>query len=210
MVTSKDKNVGKLNKLTPIAEERQLVGQAVQAGQDRTALYQDAAEKMKREFDLASQAVGQQTPRMLSGAGAFNTTGGGKLDAARSIAPAIGQAQSTLGMTGIDAITNLGVKGFDSGIDAAEYGLSAMPHVRQGKKVLGYIQLHKEFSDVHGVYEANRMLESLLANEIDPEVVRQTMQGLDLANQPQESPVTGFFHSLTGNVFRDDKEEKEG
>lgn len=206
MVMPKDKNVGKLDKLTPIQQENKLVAEAVQAGRERTQLYKNAAERMRREFDLASQSVAQQTPRLLATAGPFNTTGGNVVGAARGIAPTIGDTRAKLSMTGIDAMTDLGVAGFDSGIDAAEYGLSAMPHVRQGKKVLGYIQLHKEFSDIHGVYEANRMIEDMLANEIDPEVVRQTMQGLDLANQPQEHPVTSFLHTITGNVFRDDEE----
>jgi hypothetical protein len=196
MVMSKDKNVGKLNKLTPIAEERQLVGQAVQAGQDRTALYQDAAEKMKREFDLASQAVGQQTPRMLAAAGAFNTTGGGRLDAARAIAPAIGEAQAKLGMTGVDAITNLGVKGFDSGIDSAEYGLSAMPHVRQSTKVLGYVQLHKDLTDRHGESEANRMIGELLKAEIDQKVVQDTENTLGIG-EGNSSGGSSFWDLVT-------------
>lgn len=186
MVMPKDKNVGKMNKLTPIAEERQLIGEAVQAGRDRTAMYQDAAERMRREFDQASQAVAQQTPRLLATAGAFNTPGGSRVDAARSIAPAIADTRARLTMTGTDALSKLGAAQFDSGIDAAEYGLSAMPHVRQSKKVLGYVQLHKDMVDRLGQAEADRRMMELLGSEIDPKVKQDTISVLGIGEAPAE------------------------
>lgn len=209
MVMSKDKNVGKMNKLTPLAEERQLVGEAVQAGRDRTAMYQDAAERMRREFDQASQAVAQQTPRLLATAGAFNTTGGNVVDAARGIAPTIADTRAKLGMTGIDAIANLGAAQFDSGIDAAEYGLSAMPHVRQSKKVLGYVQLHKEMSDRLGPEEANRRMMVLLGSEIDPKVKQDTINTLAL-DQAVNSGMDDFLEAITFGFYRspEDKNKK--
>jgi hypothetical protein len=203
MVMPKDKNVGKMNKLTPIAEESQLIGQAVQAGRDRTAMYQDAAERMRRDFDLASQSVAQQTPRLLATAGAFNTTGGNVVDAARGIAPVIGDTRAKLSMTGTDALSKLGAAQFDSAIDDAEYGLSAMPHVRQSKKVLGYVQLHKDMRDKHGDAEADRRMMELLGSEIDPKVKQDTMSVLGIGGAPAEpTPMDNFLELVTFGLHK--------
>ena len=159
------------NKEKELGKERALIDESVQAGRDRTGLYEDAAKQYEQYMRQGMQSAAQLTPRMLQGASSFNAPGGASIVAAEAVAPSIAAAQSQLGMTGTDKILGAGVGGKESQIGASEYAMSAMPHVVKQKKVLGYMDIYGDARNTMDDDEARDFVFSMLQDELDPEVI---------------------------------------
>ena len=158
-----------------LGKETQLTEQATQAGFDLSDVYGRAAEQYNQFMKQGMQSAAQKTPRLLQGAASFNAPGGQSIVAAEAIAPTVTGAQAALGMTGTDRIAGSQAAQQESLQGASEYAMSAMPHVMQQKKVLGYLDALGSFRETYDDDESMSMLTEMLNAELDPEVVSQVL-----------------------------------